>query len=152
MTQITGGSISLNTLYGSGSLVTSSMTTDQLKIFQNSDETFSGVISGDAQLVFGGNDRLYLTNTNTYTGGTELTNGTLLISSDGGLGPSTTAVLFSGGSLGATSSFTLSSSRALTVTNSDGGIAVANGVTFIIGQAIADASMDSGAMYIFSNN
>ncbi len=65
------GDASTSILLGSGTLTTGS---------DNSDSIFAGVISGSGSLVKVGAGTLYLSGTNTYTGGTTISSGTLQLS------------------------------------------------------------------------
>ncbi|WP_168879203.1 autotransporter domain-containing protein [Rhizobium sp. P28RR-XV] len=65
----------------------------------NSDLTVSGVITGSGALIKTGGGTLILSGTNAYAGGTTISDGTLLISSDSNLGALTSGVTLQGGSL-----------------------------------------------------
>ena len=61
--------------------------------------TYSGVISGSGQVVKSGGGTLTLDQTNTYSGGTRIEDGTLAISQDAHLGGSFSPLTFAGGGL-----------------------------------------------------
>lgn len=80
----------------------------------NSTDTFSGIVSGAIALQVNGAGTQNLSNAaNSYTGGTDISAGTLGVSSDGALGDSSSALTFSGGTLQLQGSFV--SSRAATL-------------------------------------
>jgi fibronectin-binding autotransporter adhesin len=62
--------------------------------------TFSGIISGSGALVKAGKGRLDLTNANTYSGGTTVKTGTLLVDNTNGSATGTGAVRVDSGALG----------------------------------------------------
>ena len=75
----------------------------------------SGVVSGSGSLTARGlgGGRLVLTGTNTYTGGTIIKGGTVVVSADANLGAASGSLTLDGGILETTASF--SSSRAVTL-------------------------------------
>ena len=75
--------------------------------------TVSGVLSGSGKLVKTGAGTLKLTATNTYSGGTDLTGGTLEIAAEAALGSG--ALTITGGVLDVTSNITLGSTVSTTV-------------------------------------
>jgi autotransporter-associated beta strand protein len=86
-----------------------------------SNQTLSGIISGTGALIKAGAGTLTLSNTNTYSGITTISAGTLKISADANLGtaPSSvtaTSITFNGGTLNTTGTFTLSTNRGITLT------------------------------------
>ncbi len=83
-----------------------------------SDLTASGVITGSGALVKAGGGTLTLTGANTYSGGTTIRDGTLLISSDSNLGAGVGGLILDGGNLRNISGFATQRSIALDV---DGG-------------------------------
>ncbi len=66
----------------------------------NLNTNFSGVIKGGGSLAKIGRGKLVLRNTNTYTGGTTIKHGTLIVSNRIGSATGSSAVLVNGGSLG----------------------------------------------------
>lgn len=78
----------------------------------------NGVLSGTGGINQVGNGLLELTGVNTYTGGTVMTSGTLVVSSDANLGAAAGTLTFDGGILENTGAFT--TARAVTI-NAPGG-------------------------------
>ena len=156
VTEITGTYIYLNTISGSGNILTNETINDTLAISQSDQDNqeYNGVISGAATLLYQGGERLYLYGINTYTGGTKITGGTLAINADSGLGLDTTPLMFqSEGSLEADTTLTLSSLRTVTVSGDYCGFGTSGDVTFTIMQGITDESEESpGGVYIFDND
>lgn len=83
----------------------------------------SGTLSGTGGLNQVGNGFLELSGANTYSGGTTLTSGTLLVGSDANLGDASGTLTFNGGTLQNTGAFT--TGRATTL-NAAGGTFLAN--------------------------
>jgi autotransporter-associated beta strand protein len=94
--------------------------------------TWSGNITGPGQLIKEGLGVLTLTGlTNTYTGGTMVTQGTLQVASDDKLGKAGTAItLIQGGSLWASGTFT--TARPITLLNGGGTFQVSDGQTLTL--------------------
>jgi outer membrane autotransporter protein len=117
----------------------------------NSSTTVSGVIEdGGAaggtggSLVKVGTGTLMLTGVNTYSGGTTISQGTIAVIADTGLGAPTGSLTFNGGTLQFDSSFNLSPSRAITLNAANNGFAGGgtfdtNGFTTTISQVIQGA-------------
>ena len=110
------GSYSSTVLIGGGVTLT---------INQNFPGTFDGVIAGTGNLVMGGLATLTLTGTNTYSGSTTLTAGTLAISSDANLGtvpgsPTPGSLVLNGGELETTANLTLNADRGILLDGSGG--------------------------------
>ena len=83
--------------------------------------SYAGVISGAGALTKSGTGTLTLSGVNTYTGATSITAGTLSIAADTALGtppgaPVANQLVFNGGTLLATASFTLDPDRGITLT------------------------------------
>ena len=112
--------------------------------FNRSDTyTFAGVISNDTgtpgsfgKVVQMGSGTTILTGTNTYSGGTTLTAGTLSVSRDANLGAAAGGLTFNGGVLQITgTSFT--TARTITFGNGGGGLDIADpAFTFTLGAAL----------------
>ena len=114
----------------------------------NTSTTFSGIIqNGTATsiaLTKSGLGTLTLSDTNTYTGITTISGGTLKISSDRNLGAvpgsvTATSITFNGGTLNTTGTFTLSTNRGITLTGA-GTINTDSGTTLTYSGVIAGAS------------
>jgi len=80
--------------------------------------TFAGVVSGTGSLVQAGANTVTLTGTNTYTGGTTITQGTVSIGTDANLGAATGALTLNGGTLALSNSVT--TTRPIVVGSSSG--------------------------------
>jgi fibronectin-binding autotransporter adhesin len=145
----------IGVLSGSGNLdiTGAAFTTDA---FDNS--TYSGILSGSGILVKNGPGTLALTAVNTYSGGTQINAGALLINADSGLGSVGTAVAFSGnGTLQFGGTFNLGNTRPITI-NSFGAIDT-QGFNTTISQAIGEtdlasvlAKMGTGALTLSGSN
>jgi autotransporter-associated beta strand protein len=90
--------ITVGTLQGDGGLVM--LGSSKIGVNNRSDITFGGVISGNGALEKGADGKLDLTNANTYTGGTKVTDGTLLIDNVAGSGTGPGPVRVKSGALG----------------------------------------------------
>jgi autotransporter-associated beta strand protein len=108
----------------------------------NANSLYSGVLSDagpgnfyQGSLVKAGNGTLTLTGTNTYAGPTTLSGGSLYISSDVNLGQPHNYLVFNGGNLRTTNSFTLNDRNALLLTTT-GGFSVDAGTTLTVTNAI----------------
>jgi autotransporter-associated beta strand protein len=82
--------------------------------------TVAGVISGAGVLRKTGSGTLTLSGVNTYTGGIQITGGTVNVSADSGLGAASSLVTLNGGALQWGSSFSLGASRNLSLGASGG--------------------------------
>ncbi|HET9904492.1 MAG TPA: autotransporter-associated beta strand repeat-containing protein, partial [Xanthobacteraceae bacterium] len=76
--------------------------------------TVDSLITGTGGVIKTGANTITLSASNTYTGGTTITQGTLAVSSDANLGDAAGALTLSGGTLQATGTFT--SNRTVTIT------------------------------------
>ena len=101
--------------------------------------TIDAVLMGDSQLVKTDLGTLVLSGANIYTGGTQISGGTLSISSDGNLGAASGDVTLDGGTLETTASF--ATSRAFAITANNGAIQTDTGTTYTVNSAIADATV-----------
>ena len=87
-------------------------------VAHNHDLTLSGLISGAGQLTLSGGGTITLSNAgNTYSGGTYISNTTMMISSDADLGALTAGLTIDGGTIKPLNSLTISSSRSITLVN-----------------------------------
>ena len=111
----TGGTyVRAGTLQGdSGSLQGNILDNASVVFDQTTDGTYSGVLSGSGTLTKIGTGTLVLAETNTYSGGTILDEGTVSVSADANLGVASGSLTFDGGTLETTASF--DSSRAVTL-------------------------------------
>ncbi|MCA0248161.1 MAG: autotransporter-associated beta strand repeat-containing protein [Proteobacteria bacterium] len=110
----TGGTtVSGGSLVGSAANLQGNITNNAIVYFgQDSDGTYTGVMSGTGRLSKFGSATLTLTGLNTHQGGTHVTAGTLAVGQDGNLGSATAEIsLRNGGTLRFLSSFDLSSGR-----------------------------------------
>ncbi|WP_446653481.1 autotransporter-associated beta strand repeat-containing protein [Blastomonas sp.] len=110
---------------GTAQLIVDSVITGQL----------TGLISGAGGLNKLGLGTLVLTgNSNSYQGGTSVTQGTLQVSSDGNLGAASGGVTFNGGTLSTTTSF--ATSRTFTLVSGAGGIAPGAGTALTLNGSV----------------
>jgi autotransporter-associated beta strand protein len=135
---------------GTGSANTatnSSATAVTLTVSPTSADSYSGLITGNLALAMSGTGTLTLGGTNTYTGTTTITNGTLSISSDANLGTAPGSatpadLVINGGTLQATASFTLNSNRGIALGPSSGSgtgtIDVTSGISLTYGGIVAN--------------
>ena len=100
----------------------------QLGVKNGFDNVFAGIISGSGTLVKAGQAKLQLTNANSYTGGTTVRAGMLLVDNTSGSGTGTGAVQVDSGALGGFGTI----SGAVIVGHNDPG----NGAFLIPGQTI----------------
>ncbi|RRJ95652.1 PEP-CTERM sorting domain-containing protein [Opitutaceae bacterium TAV4] len=100
--------------------------------------TLSGILSGNHSLTLDGTGTLSLIGANTYTGGTNILGGTLLINADNTLGATNAPITFDGATLKFGASFNLASTRAITLL-SEGGTIDTAAYTTRIAQAITGA-------------
>jgi outer membrane autotransporter protein len=121
------GPVSISTvLVGSGNIGSIQGTAPIELAIANVDGALNinNVISGGAPLTKTGSGTLTLTGINTYTGGTNVNNGIVCVSSDNNLGNASGGLTFSGGTLQTTSSFSIN--RLITL-NAGGGNFDTNG-------------------------
>src|SRR5579883_2439005 len=129
---------SIGSIYGGGTTAgqgSVSLGSATLTINQTLPETYQGIISGTGSIVKQGGATLILGVNNSYSGTTTINAGTLSISADSSLGTapgSVTAnsIIFGGGTLETTASFTLNSNRGITLTSGAGGGTISVDPTF----------------------
>jgi autotransporter-associated beta strand protein len=126
----------MSAITGSGSLV---LTTSGLTIKQNQDTTFSGIISGatGAGWIKSGSYALTLTGINTYTGGTTVSNGTLLVNSPGSTAVASAVTVLTNATMGGSGTV-------------QGTVAVNNGGSLLIGASSATLTLSNAAAPVFS--
>ena len=99
--------------------------------------TIAASMTGTGQVYKDDLGTLILTGTNTYSGGTQIVNGTLQVSSDANLGAAGGALTIAGGTLATTASF--SSARNVTLGGNNGTINVAAGTTLGLSGVLSGA-------------
>ncbi len=87
------------------------------------DDTISGVISGAGSFTKAGSGTLTLSGSNTYTGSTTLSAGTIVISTSNNIGATPGSadadnIIFTGGTLNTSGTFSLGSNKGITMTSS----------------------------------
>ena len=127
---LTTGGTSFGSIAGAGVY---NLGSNQLTVGSNGDSTtVSGVIEDHfpgepgnvgGSLVKVGTGTLTLSGANTYTFGTTISQGAIAVSADNGLGASTGALTFNGGTLRFDGPFDLSPSRVITLNAANGGFA-----------------------------
>ena len=128
-----GATLQIGNGGGTGSL-TGNVTDDGLFIINRSNAyTFNGVISGAGSFVQMGAGTTTLTATNSYSGGTTISAGTLAVSADANLGNTSGGLSFGGGTLQYLAGFT--SNRGVTL-NAGGGTFDTNGNDAMLGGTI----------------
>ena len=147
----------LQTLSGSSDGAIIGTSGQALYIYQNNDDgTFAGSISGfDSGFTKDDSDELDLTGVNTYTGGTEIADGTLGINNEGvsggSLGDVSGSLDIGDATLHVLADVTLNTSRTVTFSSSDTTIDIDGTYTFTINQDIADGS-SAGALILTSDD
>jgi len=127
-----------------------------VRFAQPDNGTYSGVISGTGAVTKTQAGVLTLSGVNTYQGGTTIQGGTIAVNADNRLGAASGSLTLDGGTLQLTSSFNLSSGRAISVTANDGTINTNSGVTSTVAQGITGAGTltkaGAGTLILTGNN
>ena len=127
---------------------------NSLSVLSFNDTAFAGSIEGTGGLIKDGSATLTLTGTSTYGGGTTITAGTLVVSSDANLGAASGGLAFNGGTLRLGDSFNLAATRAITL--SVVGTIDTNGFDTAISQVISGsgqlAKMGAGTLTLAGAN
>ncbi|MFA6564783.1 MAG: autotransporter-associated beta strand repeat-containing protein [Verrucomicrobiia bacterium] len=126
-----------------GDAGTSLMLSNYVSIIQTNDATFAGVISGQGGIIKNGNSMLFLTGTNTYSGGTFLQMGRLAISDDANISGASAPLQFNGGILQvAGTTLTNLDSHPVNWSSFNGGFDISNaGSVFTVTNAIGGLAM-----------
>ncbi|WP_162239974.1 DUF4214 domain-containing protein [Methylobacterium sp. Leaf99] len=157
-TTISAGTLQLGNGISNGTLANTSGISvaagAKLAFKQATAVTVSKVISGDGALTQNGPGTVTLSDTNTYTGGTTLSSGTLSVGADNNLGASTGGLTFTGGTLSTTASFAMA--RAVAINGGGGTFAEATGTTLTVNGAITGVGrltkQGSGTLTLAANN
>lgn len=138
-TTISGGTLQIGNAGTSGSLGSAPVTNNASLAFDRTDSVaVSNAISGSGQLIQRGSGTLEITgDSNTYSGGTTVSAGTLLVNNTTNSGLGTGQVTVNGGTLGGTGSFT--------------GALVIN-TTGVLSPGASIASLDTGALTLNSGS
>ncbi len=137
LTTISAGTLQIGNGGSSGSLTGAVLNNGHLQLNRSTDFSLAGAIFGSGDVIKRGNNTLTLSGVNSYSGGTKLEAGTLLIGNASAIGSGTldmaefTTIAF-------TDSFTLG--NAITLTG-DPYVDVAAGVTTTLSGSISDGSL-----------
>jgi fibronectin-binding autotransporter adhesin len=127
-----GGSLNLHG-YNNGGIV---VTTPEIRVLDGETATIAAIITGSDGLEKTGDGTLILGGTNTYSGGTIISGGTLQISADGNLGAASGGLTFDSGALHTTADIV--SARAVTLRDT-GAIDTDAGTTLTLTNTVAGA-------------
>lgn len=135
---LTGGTFAADASFASARSFT--LGTDAANVVQvasGATLTLSGNLAEGGQSTFtkAGSGTLILSGANSYSGGTQITGGTLSVSGDGNLGAASGGLAIDGATLAATASFT--SARAVSLGASGGAISAAAGQTLTLSGAMS---------------
>ncbi len=152
-TTINAGTLQLGNGGTTGSIV-GDVANDGLLVFNRSDlVNFGGTISGSGAVWQIGSGTTVLSGINSYAGGTSILGGTLQVSADANLGDAAGGLIFSGGTLRTTASF--SSARSTSLTGA-GTILTDAGTTFALSGLISGAGgltkSGTGILALSGNN
>ncbi|WP_127091999.1 autotransporter-associated beta strand repeat-containing protein [Aquabacter cavernae] len=135
-----GGTLAADASFTSArAVILASQAPNNIAVAGGATLTLSGTISqiNPSALLVSGAGTLVLSGANTYSGGTQVTGGTLSVSADANLGATSGGVSLNGATLAATDSFT--SARAVSLGTSGGAIAVSGGETLTLSGALSGA-------------
>lgn len=164
---LTGGNLYQGTTIADGTLQlgnggqTGSISGDVINngtlVFNRSDAVAVGnTISGTGEVVQSGSGKITLTGTNTYQGGTTISNGVIAISTDAALGDASGALRLNGGTLNLDSGITLSATRAVSITGQNGTIHTADATESTLSQSISGSGAltksGTGTLTLAGNN
>ena len=129
-------------LTGSGSVTLGSGT---ITINNMNSDSFAGIISGTGGLIKTGTGTQTLSGGNSFTGKVQISQGTLSIGAESGLGGTVTSrtddqLQFGGGTLAVNTGFVMSNNRGIALNSGGGTIDVASGQTLGIGGVITGAN------------
>ena len=130
----TGTSGDLTTLAGAITLATG--TTSTIGSFANEGITINSLIGGSGNVTFGGNGgTVTINSSDTYTGATVVNSGTLALSSNAYISPTSSITVNNGGtiSVGGNNNYLFTSSNVVTTLNSGGVLTILNAVTAHLG-------------------
>jgi fibronectin-binding autotransporter adhesin len=126
-------------------------------IWQNNTQAFfsitmpiiNGRDAGDPNhMVKAGQGTAVFSGVNTYTGGTHLNEGSLMITANNNLGADAAPVFLAGGTLVANGSFNSAAARNMTIRSAGGGLAATAGNTLTVDGVIADDANGGGGLTI----
>jgi fibronectin-binding autotransporter adhesin len=159
---INGLDTTLSNLAGNatGNLINSVGTANTVTVNSTVNSTFSGIIAGNGigggtiALVKTGGSTLTLSGSNTYTGGTTLSAGTLSIAADANLGTAPVSaaagnIILNGGTLSTSANMTLNANRGIAIGPSGataGILAPAAGTTLTYNGIIANSGTGTGGL------
>ncbi|HOI73282.1 MAG TPA: autotransporter domain-containing protein [Syntrophales bacterium] len=150
---VQNGTMNVTTYQMTGGTLSSDATVSATSSFDMQAGTVDGVLSGTGTLTKTGPGELTLSGTNTYTGGTNINEGTVGVSKDESLGDASGALAFDGGTLKATGSF--ATGRSVTL-GSGGGTLDTDGhdvtITGDISGAGSLAKEDGGRLILTGTN
>lgn len=127
------GSQSISTLSGGATINTEAGSTITIDQADNSD--YNGTVAGLGALIKTGAGTLILSGTNTYTGGTTVSAGTLSVAADAALGAVAGNVTLNGGTLATTAN--MSSARSVSLGASNGTVDTATATTLTLSGVVS---------------
>ncbi|GAU80302.1 autotransporter domain-containing protein [Bosea sp. BIWAKO-01] len=125
-----GGTLRATASFSTARTITLGTSGGSIMVDSGQTLTASGNIIGGGGLTKAGDGTLSLIGFNSYTGGTTIAGGKLIVGFDGNLGDSSGGLTLAGGTLATTQSF--SSGRSVTLSGSGGGIEVTTGLNLTL--------------------